>query len=275
MGKFRNRLARAFLAHVVASYSTYGFGMLFDFVNIHDIHGIGWLYLCLAPIFTPIVLIVFSASEFPHYGAADYGTTIAKMWLSYAIPFFLVYLLGRKKVRVWPDGLTPLMPAVIVELLTLYNRPPPAPPWQSVLEGKPAPQFTLADLNGTNHSIADERGHVILLDFWGIECPPCLVELKTSIAVLAGDETLSRKGLRVWTINDWDNAPAIKGFLKDNGYHFTVLVDDKNQIADMYEQGGLPTTYLIGRDGNVKEAFAGFNESVGKEMRQQIIDAMK
>ena len=40
--------------------------------------------------------------------------------------------------------------------------------------GDSAPDFTLPDVNGVNHSLSDYRGQVVLLDFIGYDCPPCI-----------------------------------------------------------------------------------------------------
>ena len=48
---------------------------------------------------------------------------------------------------------------------------------QSQLRGKPAPAFTLLDLNGRKVSLSDFKGRPLVVNFWGTYCAPCKIEM--------------------------------------------------------------------------------------------------
>jgi thiol-disulfide isomerase/thioredoxin len=123
--------------------------------------------------------------------------------------------------------------------------------------------------------MSQERGHVILIDFWGIECPPCRAELKQTIAELAGNASLHDRGLRVWAINLWDDADSTQKFIHDNHYDFDVLVGPGRALEKLYPLDGIPTTYLIGRDGIVLKSFSGFGTTTDEELRSGIEAALR
>jgi peroxiredoxin len=147
--------------------------------------------------------------------------------------------------------------------------------WQSDLLGKPAPGFTFTTTAGTSSALSQEKGHVVLIDFWGSGCPPCRVELKQSTAALAADPTLRNRGLRVWTIDEDDDAAASKKFMDDNRYNFDVMLDAQGTIWTQYHGYGIPDTFIIGRDGVVRYASAGFGPSIDDQLHAAIESALK
>jgi peroxiredoxin len=148
-------------------------------------------------------------------------------------------------------------------------------PWQSPLVGIIAPDFAQPALSGGICQLSRERGHVVVLDFWGSDCPPCLAELKTCIAKLADDTSLRQRGLRVWTVNAMDSQDAIANFMAANQYHFLVVSNSGGAVTNKYSSGGLPTTFLIGRDGIVRKAFAGFDTKTQQDLSNAIEAALK
>ncbi len=189
-------------------------------------------------------------------------------WFCYTVPFVLVCLMRRRKARVWKLAWAPVVASLFVGALWLRasivisngGRDPmmiePFIPWRSPLEGKPAPDLALTTLAGAKFRLSDERGHVVLINFWGIACPPCVAELNLFISSLADDAFLHDRGLRVWTVDVMDDTVAIHNFMAANHYHFTVL--SNGTITNAYPGGGIPTTYVIGRDGTVRKVFSGY-----------------
>src|SRR4051812_28787448 len=68
------------------------------------------------------------------------------------------------------------------------------------LVGKPAPSVNLSTLDHKTASLADERGHVVVMDFWATWCAPCKQGLP-NLQALSDDATLAERGLRVWAVN--------------------------------------------------------------------------
>ncbi|MDQ6958596.1 MAG: TlpA disulfide reductase family protein [Mariprofundaceae bacterium] len=114
---------------------------------------------------------------------------------------------------------------------------------------KSAPDFTLAMLGGGEKALADYRGKVVLLHFWATWCVPCRHEMPQI-------ERLWRRyrddGLVVLGVNvDRGNLQAVRQFVQQRNLSFPVVIDPEGEVRNRYEVRGLPTTYLIDRDGKI------------------------
>ncbi len=113
----------------------------------------------------------------------------------------------------------------------------------------PAPPFTLNSIDGRKVSLRDFRGKVVFLNFWTTWCPPCIYEMPSMEAL---HKRFKNRGLVVLAVNSEEGVKKVNSFIKRNGYTFLVVLDtDGSVINDSYRAVGLPTTYLIGRTGNL------------------------
>ena len=118
------------------------------------------------------------------------------------------------------------------------------------IQGKPAPDFQLVDLDGNNVRLADLRGKAVLLNFWATWCPPCKIEMPWFVDL---QKQYGPQGLQIVGVAmDEGNAhDAVAKFAREMGLNYTVLLGN-DKVADQY--GGvdaLPTTFYIGRDGKI------------------------
>jgi peroxiredoxin len=108
------------------------------------------------------------------------------------------------------------------------------------------PEFTGRTTDGRTLSLASLQGKVIILNFWATWCQECLEEMPAF-------EQLHRKfagqGLTVIGINAREGTPAIQKYGKELGLTFPLILDSNGEINSAYGVVGLPTTFLIGRDG--------------------------
>ena len=136
-----------------------------------------------------------------------------------------------------------------------------APESASPLTGKPAPQFTLNDVNGNKVSLASYRGKALLINFWATWCAPCrietpwIVELRQKYAAQGfevigidteGDD-LAQEDKTGWA----KAAAAAKKFVSQEKVPYPVLLDG-DSLSRLY--GGLddlPTSLYINRKGVV------------------------
>ena len=117
------------------------------------------------------------------------------------------------------------------------------------LRDKPAPAFTLKNLDGKPVSLSDYKGKAVLLNFWATWCGPCKLEMPWLIAL---QKKYAAQGFTVLGISEDDDPPnKVSDFATKMGVDYPVLMyDDKLNKA----YGGidyLPTSYYIGRDGKV------------------------
>jgi len=267
------RLRTLLLAHATGSFCAY-FPVLSE-RSWRDLHW-GWIFIILAPVSTLLYLpavTVLHLGQFYIYQPWQWDYTFMPLtWVCYTIPFVLVCLIRPKKAPAWKPAIVPVVMTLFVVTLWLHAASVLHSASVSGLEGKPAPDFALTTLAGGTLSLSQERGHVVLIDFWATWCGPCKLELKEMIVKLADDTALHDRGLRVWTIDCGEDADTVRKFMDKNHYHFNVILDPQKVTEPHYPLGGIPTTYVIARDGTVRKAFSGYYP---EELRAAIDAALK
>ena len=128
-----------------------------------------------------------------------------------------------------------------------------------------APDFELADLEGNKFKLSSLRGKVVLLNFWGTWCGPCKREIPDFINLMNDhrDEGFEIIGVTLTS----GSAEKIKDFSKKWGINYTLLTDLSNSetqiVTQMYGQAtkqpitGIPTTFIIDRDGYIRQRYVG------------------
>jgi thiol-disulfide isomerase/thioredoxin len=119
--------------------------------------------------------------------------------------------------------------------------------------GSRAPEWELRDPQGRIHRSADYRGRVLVIDFWATWCVPCH-RMMPELQRLHDD--FSRRGLIVVGISTSERGGDPAMLMKDRGYTYTLLLNGET-IANRFHVAGMPTVYVIGRDGRVLHAAVG------------------
>ena len=115
--------------------------------------------------------------------------------------------------------------------------------------GNLAPDFELQDLDGKTISLSGLRGKPVLLNFWATWCSPCRYEMPYLQEIY---DEWSEKELVVLAIDVGESSSQAKTFLQSYGFSFTVLLDTNGSVADKYGIRGIPTTFLIDKDGIIQ-----------------------
>ncbi len=119
--------------------------------------------------------------------------------------------------------------------------------------GANAPDFTVQD---SDHKVAlsDFRGQVVVLNFWGSWCAPCIAETP---ALVQMQRRMKDKGVVVLAVSiDVDDA-AYHRFLKDFNMNMVTVRDGDHKSADLYGTFGWPESYIIDRKGVIRRKFIG------------------
>lgn len=152
--------------------------------------------------------------------------------------------------------------AVIVLLPSCGNRSAKGGASQSdsttlVKVGDPAPDFSVALLDGSHLTLSELRGKVVLLNFWATWCPPCRQELtrvqKDLIDRFAGRDFL------FLPVSRGEKRSDVAAFREKTGYTFPMGLDSTRTIYDRYATNFIPRNYLIDRDGRIITATIGYS----------------
>src|SRR5690606_749050 len=130
--------------------------------------------------------------------------------------------------------------------------------------------FTVKDLEGRSVKLADFKGKVILLDFWATWCPPCKAEIPGFVEL---QEQYGEQGLQVVGVSVDDPPEKLKPFADEFKMNYPVIVGlGRDDLQDAYgPMWGIPTTFLISRDGRICRKHSGL---VGKERYEQAVKAL-
>ncbi|MBW8782692.1 MAG: TlpA family protein disulfide reductase [Verrucomicrobia bacterium] len=118
-----------------------------------------------------------------------------------------------------------------------------------------APLWRLKDIDGREVSSTDFKGKVVVVDFWATWCPPCREEIPGYVAL---QKKYADQGLVVIGIAmDEGGAAAVKPFAASREINYPMLLADDPVVAAFGGIEVLPTTFLIDRDGNIRDRKVG------------------
>lgn len=138
-----------------------------------------------------------------------------------------------------------------------------------IADAQPAPNFSMADLNGKTHQLADYRGKLLLVNFWASWCSPCLEEMPF---LVEAQKTYASQGLQILG-PAMDELDPINLIINQYGINYPVFADytqvDNTLKALGNTQGALPYSVLISRDGKVLETLLG---GMNREQLQNLLE---
>ncbi len=114
--------------------------------------------------------------------------------------------------------------------------------------------FVLANVQGQPVRLSDFEGKVVLVNGWATWCPPCRAEMPTLQAFY---DIHREEGFELLAVNAGESQSAVSAFVSQAGFTFTVLLDPGERVLSGLGTSGLPTSFVIGRDGKVAYIHAG------------------
>lgn len=133
--------------------------------------------------------------------------------------------------------------------------------------GQAAPPFTLPRDGGGSLSLGDFTGKVVYVDFWASWCGPCRQSFPWMNDMLSRYEA---RGLQIVAVNVDAKSADARTFLAEVPARFPVVLDPAGRTPALYALKGMPTSYLVGRDGKVLMVHQSFRDSDRKALEARI-----
>ena len=135
-----------------------------------------------------------------------------------------------------------------------------------------APDFTLKSAEGRNLRLQEQRGQVVLVNFWASWCGPCKQEMPHLNRLY---DKYRASGFTLLAVNIDDDARHGAATAAKWGLKFPVLLDADKSVTKLYDLGAMPSTVLIDRDGRVRFLHRGYREGVEDTYERQIRELVK
>jgi peroxiredoxin len=138
---------------------------------------------------------------------------------------------------------------------------------QPLAKNSPAPDFQLQMPDGKTVFLSDLRGKVVMLNFWAVDCPDCVIEMP--YLQKAYNELAAQGGI-ILGINTGEPAKKVQKFVNQKKLTFPIILDPDVYVSILYGARYLPTTYIIDKAGNIQDGKIGAFKNA-----EEVITALK
>jgi len=128
--------------------------------------------------------------------------------------------------------------------------------------GSPAPEFELMDSTGRLWKLSDLKGKVVFINFWATWCTTCKAEVPHKTALFNAMQGKPFQMLGVLYRDSPDNLPS---YFRQYNVMNPTLIDPDNAMAKLYGITGVPETFILDKEGILRERAAGPKEWSGPE----------
>ncbi len=136
-----------------------------------------------------------------------------------------------------------------------------------ISKGALAPPLSVVTLSGQSVTLANYRGHVLIMDFFATWCTPCRLSIPHLVDL---NNRYSKQGLQVLGLSlDEGGEKAVKAFIADKKINYPVAMANEELYND-YGLRSLPTLFVLNKKGVIVERYLGFNDEIAKSMEALI-----
>jgi peroxiredoxin len=135
-----------------------------------------------------------------------------------------------------------------------------------------APDFTLRTMNGPNLRLHEQRGRVVMVNFWATWCGPCRQEMPHLNRL---HDKYRAAGFVLLGVNVDDDVRKAADLAAKLGVTFPVLLDTDKKVSKSYDMSAMPATVLIDKDGRVRFLHRGYRDGYEKTYDEQIRGLLK
>jgi thiol-disulfide isomerase/thioredoxin len=137
----------------------------------------------------------------------------------------------------------------------------------SPLIGKTAPEIRLDLLEGGRFRLSQEKGNIVVLDFWASWCAPCMQGMPELDAVV---EEFQDVNVKYVAVNMQEDRATVSAALERLKLNPIVAMDIDGAAAEHYEVSAIPQLVVIDREGKVARMFIGVDTNLADDLRQAI-----
>ena len=120
--------------------------------------------------------------------------------------------------------------------------------------GKPAPDFDTVDLEGKVWSLSKLKGKVLFVNFWATWCAPCRDEMPSMQRLY---EKTPKDKFEMLALFNNDKKTVVEDFVAKLGLTMPIISDEYNFAGTKYGLTGLPETFIVDKQGVIREKFIG------------------
>ena len=142
----------------------------------------------------------------------------------------------------------------------------------AVVPSAAAPDFTLRTMDGPNLRLQEQRGRVVLVNFWATWCGPCRQEMPHLNRLY---EKYRASGFMLLGVNVDDDSRKAADLATKLGLKFPVLLDSDKKVSRTYDMSTMPATVVIDRNGRVRYIHRGYRDGYEATYDAQIRDLLK
>jgi peroxiredoxin len=142
---------------------------------------------------------------------------------------------------------------------------------RAVEESRPAADVDLPALDGQSLRLQEQRGKVVLVNFWATWCPPCVQEMPLLETLY---QSLRQRPFVVWAVAMKENRDKVAPFMDKHQLGFPALLDTDGAVSARYGVRGLPATYLIDCTGNLVGQVFGPQEWTSEAIRTLLTELL-
>lgn len=128
--------------------------------------------------------------------------------------------------------------------------------WSECVKGTQLPTLSFKTLNGESYDTSSLAGKILVINFWFMKCAPCRSEFPAFNKLV---EEYKGKNILFLGFTPDKIATLKPDFFQQNRFDF-LIIPDGQLIANDFFISGYPTTYIVDQQGNVQEAWIGFND---------------
>ncbi|MDB9836330.1 TlpA family protein disulfide reductase [Flavobacteriaceae bacterium] len=128
-----------------------------------------------------------------------------------------------------------------------------------------SPDFSAKDMNGKTYSLSSLKGKVVVINFWFVECKPCVIEMPELNEIVQKYKS-EKVVFLAFALNE---QPKIESFLKKHAFDYTILPDSGAVIGD-YKIKSYPAHIILDQNSKIAFSTRGLSNSTASEIDEAI-----